>query len=159
MMTTATANKVVVTSLNAVAIWNEKERERLEDVIAQAKGNSTNFSFSENIFLAAKASYDTSHKIVSNPGYVKCRPGDCTDQSTDEYQQEILLSIDAPSNAEEKFSKVIDKRIMVNKRKLETTRLELARAISSACSASKMEKDKYSPFSLAQFLECHTQTA
>ena len=80
-------------------------------------------------------------------------------QSIDEYQQEILLAIDAPGDAEEKFSKVIDKRIMVNKRKLETTRLELARAISPACSASKMEKDEYSPFPLAQLLECHIQTA
>ena len=159
MTTTDTANKAGVTCLSTVAVWNEKERERLEDVIAQAKGNITNFSLAEKIFLAAKASYDSSHKIISNPGYMKCRPGDCTDTSTDEYQQEILLSIDAPSDAEEKFSKVIDKRIMVNKCKLETTRLKLARAISSACSASKMEKDTYSPFPLAQFLECHTQTA
>ena len=96
-------------------------------------------------------------RIISNPQYIKSQPGDCTDQSTDEYQQEILLLIDIPSDAEEKFTKVIDKRIMVNNRKLETTRMKLARLISSACSASKMEKDKYSPFPLAQFLECHTQ--
>ena len=161
MTTTATANKAVVTSLNTVAVWNEKERERLEDVIAQVKGNITNFSLSEKIFLAAKASYDSSHKAVTNPQYMMCRPADCTDQSTDEYQREILLLIDNPSDAEEKFSKlkVVDRRIMVNKRKLETTRLELARAISHACSASKMEKDKHSPFHLAQFLECHAQTA
>ena len=39
MMTTATANNAAVTSLSTVEVWNEKERERLEDVIAQAKGN------------------------------------------------------------------------------------------------------------------------
>ena len=61
MTTTATANKAVVTSLNTVAVWNEKERERLEDVIALAKGNTPNFSLSEKIFLAAQASYATSH--------------------------------------------------------------------------------------------------
>ena len=60
---------------------------------------------------------------------------------------------------EEKFSKVVDKRILVNKRKLETTRLKLAKAISSACSTTKMEKAKYAPFPLAQFTDCHTQTA
>ena len=48
---------------------------------------------------------------------------------------------------------------MVNKRKHETTRLKLARAICSACSTIKMEKDKYAPFPLAQFLECHNQSA
>ena len=57
-------------------------------------------------------------------------------------QQEILVLINNPSEQEEKFSKVVDMRIMVNKRKLETTRLKLARAISPACSASKMENDK-----------------
>ena len=67
MTTTATANKAVVTSLNTVAVLSEKERERLEDVIAQAKGNITSFLLSEKIFLAAKASYDSSHKIVTNP--------------------------------------------------------------------------------------------
>ena len=161
--TTATANKAVVTSLNTVATWNEKERERLEDVIALAKSNATNFSLSEKIFLAvflaAQASYDASHKIISNPQCIECRPGDGTDQSSDEYQQEILLLIDTPSDAEEKFTKVIDKRIMVNMRKLETTRLKLARFVSPACSGSRMEKDKYPPFPLAQFLECHTQPA
>ena len=145
MTTTATANKAVVTSLSTVAVWNEKERERLEDVIALQKGNIINFLLSEKIFLAAQASYDSSNKIVCNPQYnvTKCTPGDCTDHSTDEYQQEILLQIGNPREQEEKFSKVVDKRIMVNKRKLETTRLKLARAISSACSASKMEKNKY----------------
>ena len=34
-----------------------------------------------------------------------------------------------------------------------------ARGISPACSESNMEKDKYAPFPLAQFLECHTQSA
>ena len=101
----------------------------------------------------------SSNKIVFNPQYLKCMPGDCTDQSTDEYQQEILLQIDNPSELEEKFSKVIDKRIMVNKRKYETTRLKLARATSPACLANKMEKAKCAPFPLAQFLECHTQSA
>ena len=67
--------------------------------------------------------------------------------------------IDAPSDSEEKCTKVVDERIMANKRKLETTRLKLVRFISPACSASKMKKDKYAPFPLAQFLECHTQPA
>ena len=134
MATTATANKAVVTSLSTVATWNGKERERLEGVIALAKGNISNFSLSEKIFLAAQASYDASHKIISNPQYIKCQPGGCTDQQSDEYQQAILLLIGAPSDAEEKFTKVIDKRIIVvNKRKLETTRLELAQFISPAC--------------------------
>ena len=159
MPTTATANKAVVTGLSTVALWNEKERERLEDVIALSKGNVTNFSIPEKIFLAAQASYNSSNKIVFNPQCSKCMPGNCTDHSPDEYQQEILLQIDHPSKLEEKFSNVVDKRIIVNKRKHETTRLKLARAIGPACSATKMEKDKYAPFPLAQFLECHTQSA
>ena len=98
-------------------------------------------------------------KIIYNPSYMKCFPGDSTDATTDEYQQEILLLIDSPSDTEEKFAKQVDKRILVNKRKLETVRLKLAKAINSAASANKMEKDKYAPFPLAQFLECHTQKA
>jgi hypothetical protein len=90
---------------------------------------------------------------------MKCSPGDSTDNTTDEYQQEICLLIDNPSDTEEKFAKQVDKRILVNKLKLETTRLKLARAVSSARSTNKMEKDKYDPFPLAQFLECHTQKA
>ena len=157
--TTAEANKSIATSLNTVAVWNEKERERLEDVIALAKGNITNFSISEKLFLAAEAAYNTANKIIFNPNYLKCFPGGSTDNTSDEYQQEILLLIDSPSDTEEKFAKQVDKRILVNKRKLETTRLKLAKAISSACSTNKMEKDKYAPFPLAQFLDCHTQKA
>ena len=53
------------------------------------------------------------------------------------------MPIDNPSDTEEKFGKQIDKRILVNKRKLETVRLKLAKAINSAASANKMEKEKY----------------
>ena len=54
-------------------------------------------------------------------------------------------AIDAPSDAEEPFSKVIDKGALVNKRRLKTERLKLARTVSSSfiCSANKMEKEKY----------------
>ena len=37
LTTTAKANKAVVTSLNTVAVWNEKERLRLNDAIALAR--------------------------------------------------------------------------------------------------------------------------
>ena len=159
MTTTAEANKAVVTSLNTVAVWNEKERLRLIDAVALAKGNSANFSISEKLFLAAEAAFHAANKIIFNPNYLKCFPGDSTDAATDEYQQEILLQIDNPSETEEKFGKQVDKRILVNKRKLETVRLKLAKAINSACSANKMEKEKYASFPLDKFLECHTQKA
>ena len=55
MTTTANANKAVVTSLSAVAAWNETERERLEDAIALAKGNITNFSISDCSYLPGDA--------------------------------------------------------------------------------------------------------
>ena len=57
MTTTAEANKAVVTNLNTVAVWNEKERLRLMDAVALAKGNSANFSISEKLFLAAEAAF------------------------------------------------------------------------------------------------------
>ena len=50
MTTTATANAAVVTNLKTVATWNEKEQERMEDVIALGKNNVSNFSLSEKIF-------------------------------------------------------------------------------------------------------------
>ena len=153
------AKKAVVTSLNTVAIWNEQERLRLNDAIALAKGNVTNFSISEKLFLAAETAFHAANKIIYNLNYMKCFPGDSTDATTDEYQQEILLLIDSPSDTEEKFAKQVDKRILVNKRKMETTRLKLARAIYSACSINKMEKEKYTHSPLHQFLECHTQKA
>ena len=93
MTTTAEANKAVATSPSTVAAWNEAERERLEDAIALAKGNITNFSISGKLFIAAEASYNFSNKIIFNPNYLKCFPGDCTDANSDEYQQEILLQI------------------------------------------------------------------
>ena len=67
--------------------------------------------------------------------------------------------MDNSSDLQERFSKVVDKRILFNKRKHETTRPKLARAISPACSAPKMEKEESAPFPLAQFLECYTQTS
>jgi hypothetical protein len=122
--TTAEANKSIATSLNTVAVWNEKERVRLVDAIALEKGNITHFSISEKLFLAAEAAYNTANKIIFNPNYLKCFPGGSTDNTSDEYQQEMLLLIDSPSDTEEKFAKQVDKRILVNKCKLETTRLK-----------------------------------
>ena len=148
MTTTAEANKAVVTSLNTVAVLEREGTTPTHDAVALAKGNSANFSISEKLFLAAEAAFHVANKIIFNPNYLKCFPGDSTDARSDEYQQEILLLIDNPSDTEEKFGKQVDKRILVNKRKLETVRLKLAKAINSACSANKMEKEKYAPFPL-----------
>ena len=161
MATTATANAAAVTSLESVANWNEKEREKRTDLIDLNKNSSANFSLSEKIFIAAQKSYDDSHRLLCNPQYMKWQPGDCLNQNSNEYQQEVLLSIDVPRDAEESFSKVIDKRILVNKRtcRLESARLKLAKSISPICTIYKMEKDKYAPLPLAQFTEYHTQSA
>ena len=84
MTTTAEANKVVVDNLNTVAVWSEKERLRLTDAIALAKGNSANFSISEKLYLAAEAAYHVAMNVIYNPNYMKCFPGDSTDATTDE---------------------------------------------------------------------------
>ena len=66
MVTIATTNAAIITSLNTVATWNEKEQEHLEDVIALGKSSISDFFLSEKIFLAAQNNYDASHKIITN---------------------------------------------------------------------------------------------
>ena len=170
MTATANAAAAVVSGLESVSSWNEKERERVTDLIQTNKNGSAKSSLSEKTFIATTKSYSDSHKILLLNRYplymiMKWQPGDFLDEHSDEYKQEVLISIDAPSEMEEQYSKIVDKRIMVNKLRLATAhaRLKLAvartRMIIPVCSANKMERDKCAPFPLGQFLECHTQTA
>ena len=158
--TTATANAAVVTDLKSIDTWNEAERLRLEDMLLKNKLAPGNFSMSESESVhGGGQQYEDFQKILENLQFMKIQPEDMLDKQSDEYKQEVLLMTDAPSDAEESMSKLVDMRITINKNRLATTRLKLAKMINDSCSTNKMLKDKYSPFPLARYHECHTQTA